>query len=62
MPYFLHRGAHIKRDIITNINATLEKYRFQNVFMTKHLGVDERLVDLIVERVKEVEEKRIDLF
>jgi hypothetical protein len=30
--------------------------------MTKHLGVDEKLVDLIVERVKEVEEKRIDLF
>src|ERR671932_516172 len=62
MPYFLHKGAHIKRDIITNINAALEKYRFQNVFMTKHLGVDEKLVDLIVERVKEVEEKRIDLF
>ena len=62
MPYFLHRGAHIKRDIIININTALEKYRFQNVFMTKHLGVDEKLVDLIVERVKEVEEKRIDLF
>ncbi|HYZ49432.1 MAG TPA: CbiX/SirB N-terminal domain-containing protein [Nitrososphaeraceae archaeon] len=61
MPYFLHKGAHIKRDIITNINAALEKYRFQKVFMTKHLGVDEKLVDLIVERVKEVEEKRIDL-
>ena len=62
MPYFLHKGAHIKRDIIININAALEKYRFQNVFMTKHLGVDEKLVDLIVERVREVEEKRSDLF
>jgi precorrin-8X/cobalt-precorrin-8 methylmutase len=62
MPYFLHKGAHIKRDIIININAALEKYRFQNVFMTKHLGVDEKLVDLIVERVKEVEVKRNDLF
>jgi hypothetical protein len=30
--------------------------------MTKHLGVDEKLVDLIVERVKEVEVKRNDLF
>jgi precorrin-8X/cobalt-precorrin-8 methylmutase len=62
MPYFLHKGAHIKRDIIANINTALEKYRFKNVFMTKHLGVDEKLVDLIVERVREVEERRIDLF
>jgi precorrin-8X/cobalt-precorrin-8 methylmutase len=62
MPYFLHKGAHIKRDIIANINTALEKYRFKNVFITKHLGVDEKLVDLIVERVREVEERRIDLF
>jgi sirohydrochlorin ferrochelatase len=62
MPYFLHKGAHIKRDIIANINAALEKYRFKNVFMTKHLGVDEKLVDLVVERIREVEERRIDLF
>ena len=62
MPYFLHKGAHIKCDIIANINTALEKYRFKNVFMTKHLGVDEKLVDLIVERVREVEERRFDLF
>ena len=62
MPYFLHKGAHIKHDIIANINAALEKYRFKNVFMAKHLGVDEKLVDLIVERVREVEGRRIDLF
>jgi hypothetical protein len=29
--------------------------------MTKHLGVDEKLADLIVERAKEVEKRRIDL-
>ena len=39
----------------------LGKYNFKNVFMTKHLGVDEKLVDVIVERVREVEKRRIDL-
>jgi precorrin-8X/cobalt-precorrin-8 methylmutase len=59
MPYFLHKGAHIKHDVITDVNAAVEKYRFKNIFMTKHLGVDEKLVDLIVERAREIEEKRI---
>lgn len=59
MPYFLHRGAHIKRDVINDVDAALEKYRFKNAFMAKHLGVDEKLVDVLVERAREVEKKRI---
>jgi sirohydrochlorin ferrochelatase len=62
VPYFLHNGAHIKYDVIMDIDEALGKYRFKNVFITKHLGVDEKLVDLIVERAKEVEKRRIDLF
>ena len=61
VPYFLHKGTHIKHDVIVDINAALGKYNFKNVFMTKHLGVDEKLVDVIVERVREVEKRRIDL-
>jgi sirohydrochlorin ferrochelatase len=61
VPYFLHNGAHIKYDVIMDIDEALGKYRFKNVFMTKHLGVDEKLVDLIVERANEVEKRRIDL-
>jgi sirohydrochlorin ferrochelatase len=59
MPYFLHRGAHIKRDVINDVDAALKKYRFKNAFMAKHLGVDEKLVDVLVERAREVEKKRI---
>jgi precorrin-8X/cobalt-precorrin-8 methylmutase len=58
MPYFLHKGAHVKRDIINDVNIALETYGFKNAFMTKHLGVDERMVDIILERAKEAEEKR----
>ncbi|MGC1928450.1 MAG: CbiX/SirB N-terminal domain-containing protein [Candidatus Nitrosopolaris sp.] len=58
MPYFLHRGAHMKRDVIIDVNEALKKYQFTNVFMTSHLGVDQKLVNLLIERAREVEEKR----
>jgi sirohydrochlorin ferrochelatase len=58
MPYFLHRGAHIKRDVIADVNEALKKYPFDNTFMTSHLGVDQKLIDLLLERARDVEEKR----
>jgi sirohydrochlorin ferrochelatase len=57
MPYFLHRGAHIKTDVIKDVNAALEKHGFKNAFLSRHLGVDEKLVDLVVERAREVEKR-----
>jgi precorrin-8X/cobalt-precorrin-8 methylmutase len=57
MPYFLHRGAHIKADVMTNVIAALEKHDFKDAFMARHLGVDERLVDLVIERAREVENR-----
>lgn len=57
MPYFLHRGAHIKTDVVRDVDAALEKHNFKNAFMARHLGVDEKLVDLVVERAKEVEKR-----
>lgn len=58
MPYFLHKGAHMKRDVINDVNEALKKSRFKNVFITNHLGVDQKLVDLLIERARDVEEKR----
>jgi sirohydrochlorin ferrochelatase len=58
MPYFLHKGAHMKRDVINDVNEALRKYRFKNVFIANHLGVDQKLVDLLIERARDVEEKR----
>ncbi len=57
MPYFLHRGAHIKTDVVKDVNAALDKYKFKNAFMARHLGVDEKLVDLVIERAREVEKR-----
>jgi sirohydrochlorin ferrochelatase len=57
LPYFLHKGAHIKRDVIKDLNAALDKYNFKNAFMGRHLGVDEKLVDIVIERAREVEKR-----
>ncbi|UVS69596.1 precorrin-8X methylmutase [Nitrososphaera viennensis] len=58
MPYFLHRGAHIKRDVVNDVAAALEKAQFKGAYMARHLGVDDKLVNLVVERAKEVENRQ----
>jgi sirohydrochlorin ferrochelatase len=57
VPYFLHRGAHIKTDVIKHVNSALDKYNFTDAFMARHLGVDEKLVELVIERAREVEKR-----
>ncbi len=56
--YFLHEGAHVKRDIYEDLNPALEEAGMKKVLITKHIGADERMVDLIVERAGEVEDAR----
>ncbi|MFQ5782335.1 MAG: sirohydrochlorin chelatase [Nitrosopumilus sp.] len=54
--YFLHEGAHVKTDINNDLIPALENSNLKNTFITKHLGADEKMVDLIIERAKEVED------
>ena len=59
VPYFLHKGAHIKNDVVKDINSALANYNLENiqVYITEHFGVDPKLVKLVIERAKEAEEK-----
>jgi sirohydrochlorin ferrochelatase len=57
VPYFLHKGAHIKKDVIKDLNAALDKSNFKSAYMGRHLGVDEKLVDIVIERAREVEKR-----
>jgi sirohydrochlorin ferrochelatase len=57
MPYFLHKGAHIKRDVLQDIESALSRHDFKQAYLSRHLGVDEKLVNLILERTSEVEER-----
>lgn len=54
--YFLHEGAHVKTDINNDLLPALEKSNLKKVYITKHLGTDENMIDLIIERAKEVED------
>jgi sirohydrochlorin ferrochelatase len=53
--YFLHEGAHVKTDINTDLKPALEKYKLKKVLITQHIGADEKMIDLIIERTKEIE-------
>jgi len=55
VPYFLHKGAHVKRDIYEDLNPAIERSNIKNIFITEHLGIDDKLVELVLERAKEAE-------
>ncbi len=55
VPYFLHKGAHVKRDIYEDLNPAIEGAGIKRVFLAEHLGTDDRMVDLVLERALEVE-------
>ena len=53
--YFLHKGAHVKRDIFEDLNPAIEKSNLKKVLITEHIGTDNKMIDLIIERAREVE-------
>lgn len=55
VPYFLHKGAHVKRDIYEDLSPAMRESGIGNIFITEHLGTDDKLIDLVIERAKEVE-------
>ena len=54
--YFLHEGAHVKRDIYEDLNPALAGGGLGRVMITRHIGADPMMVDLILERAAEVED------
>jgi sirohydrochlorin ferrochelatase len=54
--YFLHEGAHVKTDINNDLIPALKNSNLKKTYITKHLGIDEKMIDLIIERAKEVED------
>lgn len=53
--YFLHEGAHVKRDIYIDLNPALESSSIKKHVITKHLGADPEMIELIMQRASEVE-------
>lgn len=55
VPYFLHKGAHVKRDIYEDLTPAIKESGIRNVLLSEHLGTDDRMIDLVLERAMEVE-------
>jgi sirohydrochlorin ferrochelatase len=53
--YFLHEGAHVKRDIYEDLNPALEKSKLKKTIITEHIGTDDKMIEFILERAREVE-------
>jgi sirohydrochlorin ferrochelatase len=57
VPYFLHKGVHVKKDIITELRAALEKFGRKDIFMTDHLGAGSQIIEAILDRAREAESR-----
>jgi precorrin-8X/cobalt-precorrin-8 methylmutase len=57
MPYFLHKGIHIKHDVINEVKTALKRHSFTNIFIADHIGVDDNMINLILRRANEVEKR-----
>jgi sirohydrochlorin ferrochelatase len=57
MPYFLHKGIHIQKDILIDIDKALKKYNFTNLHIAEHIGVDSQIINLVISLAKESENK-----
>jgi precorrin-8X/cobalt-precorrin-8 methylmutase len=57
MPYFLHKGIHIKNDLIKEVKTALKSHTFTNILIADHIGVDDKMVSLILQRANEAEKR-----
>jgi sirohydrochlorin ferrochelatase len=57
-PYFLGPGSHTTRDIPRLVGEAAARHPGVRVRVSEPLGIDERVVELILDRVAAVEESR----
>lgn len=55
VPYFLHMGVHVQRDLPAQIDACRARYLGVEIVFGRHIGFDPRLADILLERVREAD-------
>ncbi len=51
IPMFLFDGIHVTQDIPEELNALREKYPGIEIKISQHLGDDDRIAEIIVDRI-----------
>ena len=52
VPYFLHVGNHTLRDLPEILDDARARHRGVELVLAEHLGIDDRLVDLAIDRAR----------
>ncbi|MGY6502773.1 MAG: sirohydrochlorin chelatase [Acidimicrobiales bacterium] len=52
VPYFLHIGNHTRRDLPAIVDEARVRHPGVRIMLADHLGLDDRLVDLLVDRAE----------
>ena len=60
-PYFLYMGAHVTKDLPFEIGTAKKKYPDIEFILAPHLGYHEKLVDIAVERIESVKNKKSEV-
>lgn len=55
IPYFLHFGVHLRKDIPEMLRRAAEAHPRIRVVLGRHLGYDDLLVELLLKRIDEAE-------
>jgi len=55
MPMFLFDGVHVTQDIPEELNAIMAALPGITIKMSKHLGDDDRIADIIVDRINSID-------
>jgi sirohydrochlorin ferrochelatase len=53
VPYFLYMGAHVLEDLPEELEQAKERYPGVEMVLGKHLGVHQKLAEIVVERIAE---------
>lgn len=54
MPFFLYYGIHMQEDIPQILAQERAKYPQVEIVIASNLGADQRLADIVVEKIREV--------
>ena len=53
VPYFLYMGAHVLEDLPEELELARQRYPEVEMVLGKHLGVHDKLAEIVVERIAE---------
>jgi sirohydrochlorin ferrochelatase len=53
VPYFLYMGAHVLEDLPEELEMARSRYPGVEMVLGKHLGVHDKLAEIVVERIAE---------